>query len=191
MHFDLNRLARPATIPTTRIGQIIYHFRPTPEALLSVEERFRRQGAWGVFLGRLIPVVRSFISYPAGAALMPFGIFFIATTAGSLIWIASWTILGAVLRNSASKVTGPLSAILFGGAIVVLLGVYVWNHFRQERIKNHLIAEKTRPMQPTSAPSTTTVKKADQPGSAKTVRKSSDVKRTATQSRPSTAKTHK
>lgn len=130
-HIPLMRLARPAQQPATGLGRWLYHARPTAQAIATVEERFRRQGAWGVFLGRLIPVVRSFISYPAGTARMRFDYFLAATTAGSLIWIVAWTGLGAVAGRSAQAVKGPVSLVLLGVALVAIVAVWFWNHRRQ------------------------------------------------------------
>jgi membrane protein DedA with SNARE-associated domain len=47
---------------------------------------FERHGRWAVFLGRMVPIVRSFISVPAGVVRMPLGRFVLLTAAGSLIW---------------------------------------------------------------------------------------------------------
>lgn len=47
---------------------------------------FERHGRSAVFLGRMVPIVRSFISVPAGVVRMPLGQFLVFTTAGSLIW---------------------------------------------------------------------------------------------------------
>jgi membrane protein DedA with SNARE-associated domain len=47
---------------------------------------FERHGRSAVFFGRMVPIVRSFISVPAGVVRMPLGQFLLFTTAGSLIW---------------------------------------------------------------------------------------------------------
>ena len=47
---------------------------------------FERHGRSAVFFGRMVPIVRSFISVPAGVVRMPFGQFLLFSTAGSLIW---------------------------------------------------------------------------------------------------------
>ena len=47
---------------------------------------FERHGRSAVFFGRMVPIVRSFISVPAGVVRMPFGQFLLYSTAGSLIW---------------------------------------------------------------------------------------------------------
>lgn len=55
---------------------------------------FDKYGAVSVFFGRLIPVVRAFISLPAGLAEMKRGRFIVLTTAGSAIWVVLLTELG-------------------------------------------------------------------------------------------------
>jgi membrane protein DedA with SNARE-associated domain len=47
---------------------------------------FARHGRSAVFFGRMVPIVRSFVSVPAGVVRMPFLQFLLYTTAGSLIW---------------------------------------------------------------------------------------------------------
>lgn len=47
---------------------------------------FERHGRAAVFFGRMVPIVRSFISVPAGVVRMPIGQFLVYTAAGSLIW---------------------------------------------------------------------------------------------------------
>lgn len=47
---------------------------------------FERWGSWAVFLGRMVPLVRTFVSYPAGISRMPIGRFVLFSTLGSLPW---------------------------------------------------------------------------------------------------------
>ncbi|WP_229403013.1 DedA family protein [Micromonospora okii] len=47
---------------------------------------FERHGRWAVLIGRLVPVVRSLVSVPAGANRMPLGEFVLLTTLGSGVW---------------------------------------------------------------------------------------------------------
>ncbi|MEV8213032.1 DedA family protein [Leifsonia sp. NPDC077715] len=54
----------------------------------SSAEWLRRHGRGAVFFGRLVPLVRSLISLPAGATRMPFGRFALFTLAGTLLWNA-------------------------------------------------------------------------------------------------------
>ncbi|HEX8033415.1 MAG TPA: DedA family protein, partial [Ktedonobacterales bacterium] len=132
-HFDLERLARPMVRPATGIVAWLYYLRPTQAFAQQAKQRFQRQGIWGVFLGRLIPIVRSFISYPAGAARMPFLPFLIATTAGSFLWIAFWTLLGAGLGRSYQQAEarwGTVSWLILAGLIAAIGVVWLCNHRR-------------------------------------------------------------
>ncbi len=54
--------------------------------LKKTEKLFQKHGAAITFTGRLIPVVRQYISFPAGLAKMDLRIFFLYTFAGSFIW---------------------------------------------------------------------------------------------------------
>ncbi len=57
-----------------------------PENLDRAEQWFDRWGDWAVFLGRMTPVVRSFVSIPAGLARMPFGRFTLYSALGTIPW---------------------------------------------------------------------------------------------------------
>jgi membrane protein DedA with SNARE-associated domain len=57
-----------------------------PENLERAERWFDRWGDWAVFLGRMTPVVRSFVSIPAGVARMPLGRFTLYSVLGTIPW---------------------------------------------------------------------------------------------------------
>jgi membrane protein DedA with SNARE-associated domain len=144
---DLERIKRPETRPTSGVARWLWYARPTEQMAQRTEVFFAKRGAWSVFLGRLIPVVRSFISYPAGAAGMPFPIFLVATTAGSLIWIACWTILGAVVGRSYRALEGPwrtASLWIIVAMLVGAAGYWLWRRLRKRRLETGVerVAEK-------------------------------------------------
>ncbi|TDQ52303.1 membrane protein DedA with SNARE-associated domain [Actinorugispora endophytica] len=64
------------------------------------EAWFRRHGAKAVFLGRMIPLFRSFISVPAGIERMPMAVFLAFTALGSLIWNTAFVLAGYLLGES-------------------------------------------------------------------------------------------
>ena len=64
---------------------------------------FERHGAPVVFFGRLIPLVRSVVSVPAGAARMPLAKFVLWTSTGSVIWNAVWVVIGQILGDQWEK----------------------------------------------------------------------------------------
>lgn len=82
---------------------------------------FLRYGDRAVLFGRLLPVVRTYISFPAGAAGMPAVRFTAYTALGSAIWSAALAIAGYQLGNNWDRL-GPW---LHRYAAVALLGVVV------------------------------------------------------------------
>ena len=61
------------------------------------ERFFQQHGNATVFIGRLLPIVRTFISFPAGVARMPIGPFVLYSTAGAFLWSALLVYAGTVL----------------------------------------------------------------------------------------------
>ncbi len=68
---------------------------------LELTERFfqRRQGVWTVFIARFIPVVRHFISIPAGMGRMPLGSFTLVSVIGATLWNSFLLGCGMKLRE--------------------------------------------------------------------------------------------
>jgi membrane protein DedA with SNARE-associated domain len=76
----------------------------TPENVDRAELWFDRHGRAAVFLGRLTPVVRSFISIPAGTLESPLGPYTLLTLAGSAIWCFGFAAAGWALGSSYDQV---------------------------------------------------------------------------------------
>ena len=96
---------------------------------------FERHGNAAVLFGRVVPVVRTFISLPAGFAGMPAGRFGLYTTLGCIPWTAALGIagyaLGANWQNVANDFHGPTYAI--AGLIVAGIVAAVVVHVRRRR----------------------------------------------------------
>ena len=96
---------------------------------------FERRGAAAVLVGRLVPVVRTFISLPAGFAAMPPLRFGVYTTLGCIPWTAALGIagyaLGANWESVANGFHGPTYAI--AGIVVVALTVAVFVGVRRSK----------------------------------------------------------
>lgn len=88
---------------------------------------FERHGPVAVLIGRVIPVIRTFISLPAGFAEMPGGTFGLYTTLGAIPWTAALAIagyaLGANWEHVANDFHGPTYAI--AGLLVIGLAVVI------------------------------------------------------------------
>lgn len=82
---------------------------------------FNRHGGKAVFLGRLIPAVRTLISVPAGIAGMPLGSFLLYSTAGTILWTALLATAGYFLESQYDKVAHwiePVSNVVIGLIVV-------------------------------------------------------------------------
>jgi membrane protein DedA with SNARE-associated domain len=89
------------------------------------QKLFDQHGNVIVFIGRMLPTVRSLVSIPAGLLRMRFIPFMLWSTLGSTIWTAGLSIAGWVLGNNFSDietVLGPLSMIVIGG----IVAWYLW-----------------------------------------------------------------
>ncbi len=71
--------------------------------LEKTEHFFKKYGKTATFFGRLIPVVRQYISLPAGFSGMKLSDFILYTFLGSLVWVSFLTIIGYKLGEEISK----------------------------------------------------------------------------------------
>ena len=69
-------------------------FHVNPRYLALTERWFQRYGSATVFFSRMLPIVRTFISLPAGVARMPFWRFTVLTTLGSIPWVLMLALVG-------------------------------------------------------------------------------------------------
>ncbi len=70
-----------------------------PAQIRRADEWFRRYGAPAVLVGRFVPVVRAFVSLPAGIARMGLAPFTILTAIGSAVWVAALAYAGKALGS--------------------------------------------------------------------------------------------
>jgi membrane protein DedA with SNARE-associated domain len=97
---------------------------------------FRRHGGKAVFIGRLVPTIRTLISIPAGIAEMGLSKFLIYTTAGTVLWTGALAGAGYLLGAQYQQVSGwlnPVSNIILGA--LVLWYVYRVATFRPQEIR--------------------------------------------------------
>ncbi len=69
-------------------------FHISPARLRQTEGWFERYGSATVFFSRMLPLVRTFVSVPAGVAKMPLGRFSLLTTLGSIPWVLALALVG-------------------------------------------------------------------------------------------------
>jgi membrane protein DedA with SNARE-associated domain len=95
----------------------------SPARLAWVDGWFQRHGDATVFLARLLPLVRAFISLPAGLAKMPFWRFTWLTALGSLPWVVGFALIGRAVGDNWEQWRHHLQVLdyLVVAAIVVLI----------------------------------------------------------------------
>ena len=125
------RFGRPFFI---RYGK---HFGITPEVLDKADSFFERHGHISTFVGRLIPVIRQYISLPAGIARMDLTRFCFYTTLGAGIWVVILTLLGYWLGANKSLIQRYLSEISMAlcAACAVIVALYIWRQKTSQESK--------------------------------------------------------
>jgi membrane protein DedA with SNARE-associated domain len=89
--------------------------------LVSAEEWFDRHGSIAVFTGRLVPIVRSLVSIPAGYRRMPLGQFVVLTAGGSALWNGALVSLGWVFGENWHAIEEYVGVLQYGVIVVVVL----------------------------------------------------------------------
>ena len=108
----------------------------TPENLERAERWFDLHGRAAVFLGRLTPVVRSFISIPAGTLESPLGPYTLLTLAGSAIWCFGFAAVGWALGSSYEQVHSAfryVDVLAVASVVAALAAVLVHRRRRVRR----------------------------------------------------------
>ena len=112
-------------------------FRVSERKLAKARRWFDRWDDWAVLLGRITPVVRSFVSIPAGIFRMPFGRYTLLTIPGSALWCFAWAAIGWAAGASYTHVNHAFDyveiAIVAG---VVLLVLYLVLKRRTSKLKD-------------------------------------------------------
>ena len=103
-----------------QIGHLL-HFRLEDVDL--AKGWFRERGRSAVFLCRLIPIVRSLISIPAGIARMPFVPFLVFTAAGSLLWNTVLVYAGRIAGDSWEKVSAAFG--VYSDLFLMIAGISI------------------------------------------------------------------
>jgi len=103
-----------------------------PHHLEMADGWFRRWGLPAVLIGRVLPVIRTYISFPAGLAKIDLKKFSLLTFVGALPWCAALALVGYVLGRNYERISGPLEKGAIAIALAVAVAVLVW-YFRGRR----------------------------------------------------------
>ena len=131
----LPRLAQAVTIPPAcgrggrplleRYGKYVLI---RPHEIDAAEHFFAKWGSQTVFVGRFLPVIRTFISFPAGVALMPLGRFIVYSAIGAFLWSIGLVYAGTVLGAHWVDIRHTLQPFdtLILVVVVVAVVLFVW-----------------------------------------------------------------
>jgi membrane protein DedA with SNARE-associated domain len=106
----------------------------TPRQLAWADRWFERYGGVTVFFSRMLPVIRTFISLPAGVAKMPFWRFTLLSAAGIIPWVLAWAIVGRQVGDDWDSLQEKLHYVDYAIVALIVAGiVYLVLRRRRER----------------------------------------------------------
>ena len=99
-----------------------------PHELELADRFFAKYGPATAFVSRLLPIVRTFISFPAGVARMPLGTFIAYSTAGAFLWSIALVWAGVQLGSRWVDIRHALQPFdgLIAIAVVALVALFIW-----------------------------------------------------------------
>jgi membrane protein DedA with SNARE-associated domain len=113
---DVNRLEKIVQ----KYGKLL---RLTTKDIQKANKWFEKYGVWAVFFGRLVPLVRSLISIPAGMSKMSFSLFLLFTTLGTLIWNTVLVSVGAMVGENWNEIVGYMD--IYSSLVYIILAIVV------------------------------------------------------------------
>ncbi|OCL87429.1 DedA family protein [Arcobacter porcinus] len=102
------------------------YFFISEETIIKMEKFFEKHGHISTFFGRLIPVVRQYISLPAGLSKMNIVLFSIFTSLGAGIWVIILTLLGYFLGGNEELIKEYLHQIIITLLILIAIFSYIY-----------------------------------------------------------------
>jgi membrane protein DedA with SNARE-associated domain len=94
---------------------------------------FERWGSWAVFFSRMLPIVRTFISLPAGVARMPFWRFTLLTFAGCVPWVLMLAFVGKQAGDNWDQWKDNLHYLDYAVLALIVVGAVYWFIRRRRR----------------------------------------------------------
>jgi membrane protein DedA with SNARE-associated domain len=114
------------------------------------ERFFAGRGIWAVPLGRMLPVVRSFVSVVAGFVKVPALLFAVLSLIGTAVWVTAISLVGYAVGNAWNSVNHDISLAGYGivAIAVIAIAVFVFHRLRELRNEEHAEAGENRGRQP-------------------------------------------
>jgi membrane-associated protein len=116
----------------------------TQDRIDHMELWLRRRGFMGVFIARIVPLLRGFSPYVIGASRLAFPIFVAGTLAGAILYETIWTGLGVYFGDNYQAALGYLDQFGYQGVAILVLAIllyfvlhYLWAHISFGRLMAH------------------------------------------------------
>ena len=117
------------------------YFLIHPRDVDLAERWFARWGIWAALIGRLLPAIRTYISFPAGVARMHLGKFIFFSSIGIIpwVWFLGW--LGARLGAEWQALEHYFRKFDYAVALVIVAGAawWIWRHINHRRADEKLL----------------------------------------------------
>jgi membrane protein DedA with SNARE-associated domain len=110
-------------------------FHVGPERLRQAEGWFERYGDLTVFFSRMLPIVRTFVSVPAGVAKMPLARFSLLTALGSIPWVLALALVGEAVGSNWEEWRHNLGYLDYVVAAAIVAGIAWWLLRRRSRTR--------------------------------------------------------
>jgi membrane protein DedA with SNARE-associated domain len=105
----------------------------TPERLAQSERWFRQHGTKVIPICRILPLVRAYVSFPAGVAEVPYFRFLGLSALGGIPWIAFWGILGRAIGGHYHSVERNLHYVDIAAVVLIVAAIVYWIARRRRR----------------------------------------------------------
>jgi membrane protein DedA with SNARE-associated domain len=105
----------------------------SPKHLKWADDFFARYGDATIFFSRMLPIIRTFISLPAGVAKMPFWRFTVLTTLGCIPWVLMLALIGKSVGSNWEEWRDHLHYLDYLVVVAVIVGGVYWLIKRRRR----------------------------------------------------------
>jgi membrane protein DedA with SNARE-associated domain len=105
-----------------------------PAQIRRADDWFRRYGEPTVLFGRLVPLIRAFVSLPAGLAKMGVVRFTLLTAIGSLVWVLAFAFAGHALGSEWKSVRHSFEYVDYAVLALAVVGIAYWL-IRRRRVR--------------------------------------------------------
>jgi membrane protein DedA with SNARE-associated domain len=130
------------------IDRLVNFFRLDRQYIDRVEGQVHMWGMGIIFLGRLLPGIRTFINIPAGMAGIPFTKFFIATFFGAYVWCTILIGAGFMLGHEWMSVSGYIKSHIPLIVMIMILAAAAWSIYHHRIRLMRFLRPHSRQKQP-------------------------------------------